>query len=138
MARREEWIAWARTAEKWLKAAKERRARLIGTVDAGHKRRLKDLFRCLFATDCKRAHAVIAGKGAQAGITGLHRPDGTLTTSRQELASLAHRFFSEQAAALSDPSGPQEPPWQDICFDGFDLVAEPLQPGARLHGSDCR
>ena len=93
---------------------------------------MKELFRRLFATDRKRAHAVIAGKGAQAGITGLRRPDGALATSQQELASLAHRFFSEQAAAPSGPSGPQEPPWQDPGFDTFAPAAEPLEPAAQV------
>ena len=127
----EAWADWANSAGPWLDKAKEERNRIIKLVDKEHRLRAAQAFRHLLASNPKKAHAVIAGKGASAGITALRRPDGTLATSQDEAASLAHSFYQEQAAAPATCLQPWMLPWQDICFDGFDLVAEPLQPGTQ-------
>ena len=127
----EAWADWANSAEPWLDKAKEERSRIIKLVDKEHRLRAAQAFRHLLASNPKKAHAVIAGKGASAGITALRRPDGTLATSQDEMASLAHSFFRQQAAAPATCLQPWMLPWQDICFDGFDLVAEPLEPGTQ-------
>ena len=127
----EAWADWANSAGPWLDTAKKERNRVIKLVDKEHRLRAAQAFRHLLASNPKKAHAVIAGKGASAGITALRRPDGTLATSQDEMASLAHSFFQEQAAAPATCLQPWMLPWQDICFDGFDLVAEPLESGTQ-------
>ena len=83
-------------------------------MDKEHWLRAAQAFRHLLASNPKKAHAVIAGKGASAGITALRRPDGTLATSQDEMASLAHSFFQEQAAAPATCLRPWMLPWQDL------------------------